>query len=79
MLSLAARSISRLLLPYVPLGLQRRGERRAGVFIDSPEYIFSLGNIVAHHWADICSTDHTFSGSEIALWDLLGKKSRAPF
>ncbi|MDA1252798.1 MAG: hypothetical protein O2820_26705, partial [Planctomycetota bacterium] len=27
---------------------------------------------------DIAQTDHTFSGLEIALWDLLGKRERQP-
>lgn len=49
-----------------------------GQTVDSPEDIVRLGARVRAGGLDIAQTDHTFSGLEIALWDLLGKRDNAP-
>jgi L-alanine-DL-glutamate epimerase-like enolase superfamily enzyme len=49
-----------------------------GYAIDGPEDIARLGEIVRANGLDIAQTDHTFSGIEIALWDLLGKQRGQP-
>jgi L-alanine-DL-glutamate epimerase-like enolase superfamily enzyme len=49
-----------------------------GRSIDSPEAIRRLGDEVRTAGLDIAQTDHTFSGIEIALWDLLGKQRGQP-
>jgi L-alanine-DL-glutamate epimerase-like enolase superfamily enzyme len=46
--------------------------------IDSPSDIVELGHIVRANGLDIAQTDHTWSGVEIALWDLLGKQLEQP-
>jgi L-alanine-DL-glutamate epimerase-like enolase superfamily enzyme len=45
---------------------------------DSPEDIGTLVRTVRASGLDIPQTDHTLSGIEIALWDLLGKRRSAP-
>jgi L-alanine-DL-glutamate epimerase-like enolase superfamily enzyme len=49
-----------------------------GQSVDCPEDIIRLGNLVRAGGLDIAQTDHTFSGLEIALWDLLGKREGQP-
>ena len=46
--------------------------------VDGPEDIDRIAQRVARDGLDIAQTDHTFSGVEIALWDLLGKKRGQP-
>src|SRR5260221_11104989 len=40
--------------------------------------IARIGRLVARNSLDLLQTDHTFSGIEIALWDLLGHRLGAP-
>jgi L-alanine-DL-glutamate epimerase-like enolase superfamily enzyme len=40
--------------------------------------IYRIGNSVHENSLDLLQADHTFSGIDIALWDLLGKKLEAP-
>lgn len=40
--------------------------------------ISRIGNMVRENSLDLLQADHTFSGIDIALWDLLGKKFEAP-
>ena len=49
-----------------------------GVAIESPDDIVDLGHRVRANGLDIAQTDHTWSGIEIALWDLLGKRRGQP-
>lgn len=50
----------------------------AGQTIDAPGDIYCLSQRVRAGGLDIAQTDHTFSGLEIALWDLLGKREKLP-
>ena len=49
-----------------------------GQRIETPEDIVKLGHAVRAAGLDIAQTDHTWSGVEIALWDLLGKRLDEP-
>lgn len=49
-----------------------------GQQIDRPEDIVRLGHMVRAAGLDIAQTNHTWSGVEIALWDLLGKQLNEP-
>lgn len=49
-----------------------------GQSIECPDDIARLSRLVAAGGLDIAQTDHTFSGLEIALWDLLGKQMGQP-
>ncbi len=40
--------------------------------------IYRIGNLVRANSLDLLQTDHTLSGIDIALWDLLGKKLGEP-
>lgn len=49
-----------------------------GKSVDSPEDIQGISDSVHAHSLDLLQADHTLSGINIALWDLLGKKKGAP-
>lgn len=49
-----------------------------GQALDSPDDIIRIGHEVRANGLDIAQTDHTFSGIEIAMWDLLGRKRNQP-
>lgn len=49
-----------------------------GEEIDTPDDIRRIAAKVAHRSLDLLQTPHTFSGIEIALWDLIGKRHGAP-
>lgn len=49
-----------------------------GKVIDSPEDIQRISDAVHAHSLDLLQADHTISGINIALWDLLGKKRGVP-
>ncbi len=49
-----------------------------GQRLDSPSDIARIGNEVRANSLDLLQTDHTLSGIDMALWDLLGKKHDLP-
>lgn len=49
-----------------------------GETINSVEDIYRISAAVHHHSLDLLQADHTLSGIDIALWDLLGKKLNEP-
>ena len=49
-----------------------------GETLDSPADIARIGARVAYDSMDLLQAPHTFSGVEMALWDLLGKKTSEP-
>jgi L-alanine-DL-glutamate epimerase-like enolase superfamily enzyme len=42
--------------------------------LDDVDDIRRIGDLVHEHSSDLLQADHTLSGIDIALWDLLGKK-----
>ena len=49
-----------------------------GETLTSPADIARIGALVAYDSMDLLQAPHTFSGVEMALWDLLGKKTSEP-
>jgi L-alanine-DL-glutamate epimerase-like enolase superfamily enzyme len=49
-----------------------------GQKLEDPSDILAISRMVAARSQDVLQTPHTYSGIEIALWDLLGKKRHAP-
>ena len=49
-----------------------------GQTIDSVDDIRRIGNLVRANSLDLLQADHTLSGIDIALWDLLGRRSGEP-
>src|SRR5215472_1135976 len=49
-----------------------------GQNLDGPEDIRRINALVRANSFDLLQTDHTLSGIDIALWDLLGKKLSEP-
>ena len=46
--------------------------------INSVDDIRKIGNLVRVNSMDLLQADHTLSGIDIALWDLLGRQMREP-
>lgn len=49
-----------------------------GERIDGPEDVWRIGRLVRSRSLDLLQADHTLSGIETALWDLLGKLREQP-
>ncbi len=49
-----------------------------GQRIDAPEDIARIGDLVRANSLDLLQADHTLSGIDIALWDLLGRRLEEP-
>lgn len=49
-----------------------------GQELNSPQDIGRIGDLVRAQSLDLLQADHTLSGIDIAMWDLLGKKLQAP-
>lgn len=49
-----------------------------GQKLDSPQDIARINRLVRENGLDLLQTDHTLSGIDIALWDLLGKAKQQP-
>ncbi|MFN0104501.1 MAG: enolase C-terminal domain-like protein [Bryobacteraceae bacterium] len=49
-----------------------------GQTLDGPADIRRIGNLVRTESLDVLQADHTLSGIDIALWDLLGQREGAP-
>lgn len=54
------------------------GESVLGQSLESPADIARIAALVAYRSMDLLQAPHTFSGIEMACWDLLGKKLGAP-
>lgn len=49
-----------------------------GQVLEGPEDIARIAALVGYNSMDLLQAPHTFSGIEMALWDLLGKKRQEP-
>jgi len=54
------------------------GSAVLGARLDVPDDIAVISARVAHDSMDLLQADHTMSGIEMALWDLLGRKRQEP-
>src|SRR4051812_23351025 len=50
----------------------------AGQQLNDVADIYRIGDLVRAHSMDMLQADHTLSGIDMALWDLLGKRLGAP-
>ncbi len=49
-----------------------------GQSLDNPADIVRIGNLVRENSLDLLQADHTLSGIDVAMWDLLGKRLSEP-
>ncbi len=56
-----------------PVGASVIGQR-----LDGPEDLLRIGDLVRAESLDLLQADHTLSGIDMALWDLLGRREGAP-
>ncbi len=71
-------SIASLVCPMSHSACKPVGASVLGQPIDSPEDIRRIGNLVRANSMDLLQADHTLSGIDIALWDLLGRRLGEP-
>jgi L-alanine-DL-glutamate epimerase-like enolase superfamily enzyme len=71
-------SIASLVCPMSHSACKPVRDSLVGQRIDSVDDIRRIGNLVRAHSLDLLQADHTLSGIDIALWDLLGKRLSEP-
>lgn len=71
-------SIANWVCPMSHSACRNPREAVLGARLESPEDIAAITRIVKEYGLDIAQTDHTWSGLETALWDLLGKARGEP-
>jgi len=71
-------SIASLVCPMSHSACRPVRDSVLGQRLIDPSDIERIGNEVRRNSLDLLQTDHTLSGIEIALWDLLGKKLQEP-
>jgi L-alanine-DL-glutamate epimerase-like enolase superfamily enzyme len=71
-------SIANFCCPMSHIACKNVRDAVLGTTIETPGDIEDLGERIRALGLDIAQTDHTFSGVEIALWDLLGRKRGEP-
>ncbi len=71
-------TIAALVTPPSHSACRSVGESVLGERLDGPEDIARIGARVAERSLDLLQAAHTWSGIEIALWDLLGRRLEAP-
>jgi L-alanine-DL-glutamate epimerase-like enolase superfamily enzyme len=71
-------SIASLVCPMSHSACKPVGASVLGQSIDSVEDIRRIGNLVRANSLDLLQADHTLSGIDIALWDLLGRRLGEP-
>jgi len=71
-------SIASYVCPMSHSACHNISESVVGQTIDGPDDIARIASLVAARSQDVLQAPHTFSGVEIALWDLLGRRYEAP-
>jgi L-alanine-DL-glutamate epimerase-like enolase superfamily enzyme len=71
-------SIAGLVCPKSHSACKSVQESVLGHPLDSIQDITRIGNLVRANSLDVLQADHTFSGIDIALWDLMGKRMGLP-
>jgi L-alanine-DL-glutamate epimerase-like enolase superfamily enzyme len=71
-------SIASWVCPMSHSACHNVSESVIGQVIDGPDDIRRIATLVAARSLDVLQAPHTFSGVEMALWDLLGRRNGAP-
>jgi L-alanine-DL-glutamate epimerase-like enolase superfamily enzyme len=71
-------TIAALVTPASHSACRPVGESVLGQALDGPDDIARIGRLVGERSLDLLQAAHTWSGIEIALWDLLGKVREVP-
>jgi L-alanine-DL-glutamate epimerase-like enolase superfamily enzyme len=71
-------SIASLVCPMSHSACKSVGASVLGQRLESVADIARIGDLVRENSLDLLQADHTLSGIDMALWDLMGKKHRAP-
>ncbi len=71
-------SIASLVCPMSHSACKPVRDSVLGQRLDSTADISRIGDLVRENSLDLLQTDHTLSGIDMALWDLLGKKHDVP-
>jgi L-alanine-DL-glutamate epimerase-like enolase superfamily enzyme len=71
-------SIASLVCPMSHSACKPVQDSVLGQSLNSPEDIRRIGNLVRASSLDLLQADHTLSGIDIALWDLLGRRFQQP-
>jgi L-alanine-DL-glutamate epimerase-like enolase superfamily enzyme len=71
-------SIASLVCPMSHSACKPVADSVLGAPIDDPEDIRRIGDAVRANSLDLLQADHTLSGIDMALWDLLGKRLSEP-
>jgi L-alanine-DL-glutamate epimerase-like enolase superfamily enzyme len=71
-------SIAALVCPMSHSACKPVRDSVLGQLLDSPADIARIGNLVRENSLDLLQADHTLSGIDVAMWDLLGKRLSEP-
>jgi len=71
-------SIASLVCPMSHSACKPVRDSVLGQTLETPQDITTIGNLVRANSMDLLQTDHTLSGIDIAMWDLIGKKLDEP-
>ncbi len=71
-------SIASLVCPMSHSACKPVRDSVVGQHLDTVEDIARIGDLVRSNSLDLLQTDHTLSGIDIAMWDLLGKRFNVP-
>ena len=71
-------SIAALVAPMSHSACKGVQDSVLGQTLDTPDDIARIGNLVRRNSLDLLQADHTLSGIDIALWDLLARKREVP-
>jgi L-alanine-DL-glutamate epimerase-like enolase superfamily enzyme len=71
-------SIAALVAPMSHSACKGVQDSVLGQTLETPEDIRRIGDLVRRNSFDLLQADHTLSGIDIALWDLLARKREVP-
>src|SRR5215207_7520594 len=71
-------SIASLVCPMSHSACKPVQDSVLGQRLDEPADIARIGDVVRANSFDLLQTDHTLSGIDIAMWDLLGRRRGVP-
>jgi len=71
-------SIAALVCPMSHSACKPVRDSVLGQTLESPDDIRRIGNLVRENSLDLLQADHTLSGIDVAMWDLLGRRFGVP-